>query len=127
MIKLKKSSCDENSKTPNCNTKQQNWNCDETQKFKLWPNSKTQMMTKLKNANCDKTQKPQLWQNLKTHVLTKTQIVKNSNYDKNWNYDKTQIVTHLIMIDLCSTVFRPMSRQCRPINLIFNQHIESWL
>ena len=46
--------------------------CYNAQKLKLWPNSKTQIVTKLKktqivtklkNSNCDKTQKLKLWQN----------------------------------------------------------------
>ena len=47
------------------------WNCDKTQKLKLWP--------KLNKSNCDKTQKDKLWQNSKTQILTK---IKNSICDK---------------------------------------------
>ena len=62
---------------------------DQTQKFKLQQNSKTQIVTKLKNANCDKTQKFKLWQNSKTQIVTK---LKNFNCDKT---QKTQIKTKL--------------------------------
>ena len=51
-------------------------NCDDTQKHKLWWNSKTQVMMKLKNSNCDKTQKQKLSQNSKTQMATK---LKNEN------------------------------------------------
>ena len=52
--------------------KLKNLKCDETQKLKLWLNSKIQKAMKLKNSNCD---------------LTKKLIViklKNSNCDKTW-------------------------------------------
>ena len=52
----------QNSKTRNV-TKLKNWNCDKTQKFKLWHNSKTE--------NCYKSQKLQLWKNSKTQIVTK--------------------------------------------------------
>ena len=45
--------------------------CDKTQTFKLWWNTKTQIVTNLKNTNCEKT--------LKTQILTK---LKNSNCDQ---------------------------------------------
>ena len=45
----------------------ENWSCDQTQKLKLWPNSKTKIVTKLKNLNCDKTQ-----------FLTKKSFCKNN-------------------------------------------------
>ena len=65
-----------------------NSNCDKTQNYKLWKNSKTQFMKKLINSICDKTQNHQLWQNSKTPIVTK---LKNTNFD-NW---KSQIVTKL--------------------------------
>ena len=52
-------------------------------------------MAKLKNSNCDKTKKYKLWQNSKTQIVTilqKTQIVTKL---KNSNYDQTQIVAKL--------------------------------
>ena len=74
-------------KTQNCGKKLDNSNCDETQKLKLWQNSKilivtklkTQIVTKLKNwncyksqkLNCDKTQKLKMWPNYKTEIVTK--------------------------------------------------------
>ena len=39
----------------------QNSKCD---KLKMWPNSKTQIVTKQKKLNCDKTQKLKVWQNI---------------------------------------------------------------
>ena len=69
-------------------------NCDETQKFKLWSNSKTQFViklkTKLKKSN-----------GYKTKILTKLKLLQNSNCDKtqtltksnNSKCDQTQIVT----------------------------------
>ena len=57
---------------------------DRTQKFKWWPDSKTEMGTYLKlwqDSNCDKTQnvtKFKLWQNLRTQIMTKL---------KNWSCD----------------------------------------
>ena len=65
------------------------WNCEKSQKIKLWQNSKTRIMTKLKKLNCDKTQKLKLWQNSKTQIVTK---LKNSNCDKT---KKNQIATKL--------------------------------
>ena len=80
-----------------------NLNCDETQKLKLWWNSKTQILMKLKNSNCDETKKTQIvmklkksncdeTQQLKLRWNSKTQIMmklKNSNCDwtKNSNFD----------------------------------------
>ena len=68
-------------------TKLKNLNWDNTHKFKLWQNWKTQIVTKLKNSYRDKTQKSKrdktpklkLWKNWKTQIETK---LKNSNYDK---------------------------------------------
>ena len=57
-----------------------NSNCDESQKFKLWWNSTTQIVMKLKNSLCDETQKLKFWK------------LKNSNYDKT---NKTLVVTKL--------------------------------
>ena len=34
-------------------TKLKKSNCDKTQKIKLWPNSKTQILTKLSSDSCD--------------------------------------------------------------------------
>ena len=51
----------------------QNSNCDETQKLKLWLNSKTQIVMKLIKPNCDdsqdETQKLKLWCNPKTQIV----------------------------------------------------------
>ena len=55
MVKLKNSNSD----------KIQILNCDETQKLKLWWNSKTQVMMKLKNSNCDETPKTKTKMTLK--------------------------------------------------------------
>ena len=61
-------------------TTPRNSNCDKTQKLKLWPNSKTWIvtkqnkiffLTKLENLICDKTQKLKLWQNSRTEIVTK--------------------------------------------------------
>ena len=49
--------------------KLKNFSCDETEKFKLWLNSKTEIVMKHKNEivmkpnnwNCDETQKIKLW------------------------------------------------------------------
>ena len=78
--------------------KKLNSSCGQNQKLKLWPNSKTQMVTKVKNSNRDKTLKKKLlWQK------GKTQIKKKSNCDitkKNSNFDitkKTQNVTVVIV------------------------------
>ena len=88
------------------------------QKLKLWPNSKTQILTKLKklkfggknqNLNCEKTkiltklEKLNLWQNQilrkqKNQILTK---LKKSNCDESfkkilfWQNSKTQNMTQL--------------------------------
>ena len=80
-------------------TKLKNLKLYQTQELKLWPNSKTQLMSKLKknniftklkncdncdkikkkNSNCDQTQKLKLWQNSNTQIVTE---LKNSNFDK---------------------------------------------
>ena len=60
-----------------------NSNCFETQKLKLWQNSKIQIVMKLKNSNGDKTEKLKLWPNWKTQIVTKL----------NSNCEKTQIMT----------------------------------
>ena len=65
-------------------------------KLKLWPNSKTQIMTKLKK-NCNKTIQLKLWQN------------SNSYCDKNpkiklWQNLKTQIVTVVLVIEVTVAV-----------------------
>ena len=60
-----------------------NSNCDfypklksnETQKLKLWLNSRTQILMKLKSSNYDETQEHELGWNSKTQIV-KTQIVK---------------------------------------------------
>ena len=57
-------------------------------------------MTKLNNTICDKTQKFKLWKNSKTQIVTKfkkTQIVTKL---KNLICDKTQIVTKLEKLKL---------------------------
>ena len=70
-------------------TKLKNWNGDKTQrtdvvtkKIKLWPTSKTQIVTKPKNSNCDKTQKRKLWQKSKTLIVTKLELWQISIYEK---------------------------------------------
>ena len=62
--------------------KLKNSNCDESQKLKLWWNSK------LKITNGDTTQRLKLWQNSKTQIVgQKTQKLKMS---LTWNCDKTR-------------------------------------
>ena len=92
-----------------------NW--DKTQKLKLWPNSKAQIVTKLSSDSCERSDRSDSFESsvsskrkhflffssLKSSQNTKTKIVtklKNSNFDKtqtqivtrlkNSNYDKTQ-------------------------------------
>ena len=85
--------------------KLKNSNGDETQKLKLWSNSKTQILIKknlktwivmkLKNSNCDETQNLKLWQNSKAQIMTK---LLNSNCDKlktQSNRDKTNFTKKL--------------------------------
>ena len=66
-----------------------NSNCDKTQTFKLWQNSKTQIVTELK--------KNKLWQNTKTQIVTKFKNSKwkeiNSNCER--EKKKTQIAKKL--------------------------------
>ena len=65
--------------------------CDNTQKLKLWPNSKLQIMRNLKDSNCDKTQKYNcdqtnfflFWQNSKTQISDK--ILKPKFWKKKKN------------------------------------------
>ena len=77
-------------------------NCEETQKLKVWENSKSAILTKLKNSNCDKAQKLRLWQNfnlnsykpqkLKLWKMQKQKLWQNSTL-KLWlnsNIDKTK-------------------------------------
>ena len=65
--------------------------CDE--KLNKNPNGdeieKNQIVMKCKNSKCDETQKPKLWWNSKTQVVMKR---KNSNWDetKNPNCNETQ-------------------------------------
>ena len=71
------------------------------QQIELWQNSKTQIVTRPINSICDnsktqigkKTLKLQLWKILKLWQNSKTQIgdkkLKNWNFDKNPNCDKT--------------------------------------
>ena len=69
-------------------------NCDETQKFKLWWNSKTQIVMKLKmgtkiikkkmvtkiiKKKWWQIHKLKLWQNLKTQIVTKLKFWQSSN------------------------------------------------
>ena len=82
------SDCSDSSDSSNSS---ENSNCDETQKLKLWQNSKTQtvtkcditqklqIVTKLKNSNYDKTQKLKLWQNSKNQIVT--YFSKNNQLD----------------------------------------------
>ena len=51
---------------------------DETQKLKLWWNSKIQIVMKLKKINCDEL-KTQMWWKSKTSILMK---LKKSNCDE---------------------------------------------
>ena len=75
-----------------------NSNCDETQKIKLWWNSKTQTVMKFKKSYCDETQKLKFWQNLKlklcpnskTQILTKLKFWQNSNCEKKINNSKCE-------------------------------------
>ena len=78
--------------------KLENLNFEKKLKFKLWQDSKTQIVIKLKNKKYDKTRKKiKLWKNTKTQIVPK---LKNSNCDnsktqivrklKNLNGDKTQ-------------------------------------
>ena len=76
-------------------TKLKNTNCDKTQQFKWWQNSKLNLW-QLKNSNWDKTQKLKLWQN----QYKKRGKIENTNCDKTlklklWQKSKTQIVTKL--------------------------------
>ena len=75
--------------------KPSNW--QETQKLKMWQNSKTQIVTKLKTSNCDKTQKIQFETKLKSTNCDKSQKLKlwQNKKLKLWqlkksNCDKTQ-------------------------------------
>ena len=61
----------------------------ETQKLKLWQNSKTPIVTNLKNLIYDETQKLTLWQNSLIQIVTK---LKNSNCD---HTQKLNIVTKI--------------------------------
>ena len=104
MIKLKILNCDE---TQNL-IYLKNSNCDHTEKFKLWWNSKTQIVMKLKtqivmtlktsncdktlNSNCNKTQKLKFCQNSKTQIVTKLKLWQKSNCEKK---SITQNVTKL--------------------------------
>ena len=58
----------------------------QTQKLKLWQNSKTQYLTKLKNSNCNKTWKLKQWKNQKKSNCDN----KNSNCDKNQKLELQQ-------------------------------------
>ena len=61
MAKQKKPQSVTKPKTQICKEKEEKKvKCDNTQKLKLWQNSKSQIMTKLNNSNCD-----YLWQILK--------------------------------------------------------------
>ena len=112
MIKLKNPNCDKilNEMV----TKLQNSKCDnnqivtklelrlwQTQKLKLWLNSKTQIgsktqiVMKFNNSNWDETKKLKCWQNSQTQIVTK---LKKSNCEsklKMWREKnlKTQNVT----------------------------------
>ena len=85
-------------------------NCDETQKLKIWWNSKTKIVMKLKNSSCDETknsncnetQKSKLWGNSKTEIVRKLrnwngEKIQNSNCDET---QKTQIVMKIKKINL---------------------------
>ena len=71
-----------------------NSNCDETQKIKLWWNSKTQIVMKLQNSNCDETQKLKLWWNSKTQIVMK---LKNSKCDKTQKLKLWAIISFSIL------------------------------
>ena len=85
-------------------TKLKNGHFDKTQKLKLFPNSRSQILTKLKNRICDKTDKSnldktQIVRKLKNSNCEKT-IKKKTNWDKtktlNWQQtSKTQVETKL--------------------------------
>ena len=57
----------------------------------MWWHSKTQIVIKFKNSNCDETQKVKLWINSRTQIVTK----KEEKKWQNSNCDKTQNVTKL--------------------------------
>ena len=72
-------------------TKLKNTNCDKTQKLKLGPNSKTQIVTKLNNSNIkEEKNKKKIVTKLKKSNCDKTQILKLGQNSKNINCDKTQ-------------------------------------
>ena len=88
----------QNSETENV-TKLKNSKCGKTQKFKMWPNSKTQMgqHSKIlmwqnpKTKNVKKLKKIKMWQNSKK-IVTKVIRLDYERRKKlrNWNCDKTQ-------------------------------------
>ena len=43
----------------------------------MWQNSKTQIVTKIKKINCDKTQKLKILPNSKTQIVTEPGVNKN--------------------------------------------------
>ena len=70
----------QNSRTQNV-TKLKNSKCDNAQKLKMRPNSKTQKFNKTKKKYIyNKTKELKLWQNVLAKIVTKL---------RNWNCDKT--------------------------------------
>ena len=117
-------------KNSNCD-KLKNSNCDKTWKHKLWPDSKTQIVTtqKLKlwqnwkfklwgnsNTNPDKTQKLKLWHNFKNSNCYKTQKLKlwhNSKCDKNQKlkfWQKLKTLTIVIVTVVTVVIATPFSK-----------------
>ena len=84
VTKLKNTNCD---KTKKKLWQLKNTNCDHSKtqivtklkKFKLWQNSKFQIVTNPYPSNCDKTPKLKLWQNLKINIVTKLQNSKGQH------------------------------------------------
>ena len=71
--------------------------CDKTQKLKLWPHLKTQIVTKHKK-NCDKSKKIKLWQNLKPQILTQLKI-SNSDKTKKINCDSSIVTVVTVAVE----------------------------
>ena len=64
-------------------TKLKNTNCEKTQKLKLLPNSKTQMLTKLSSDSCDSSDSSDSSDNSDIFFVLKIVAkLKNSNCDK---------------------------------------------
>ena len=96
VMKLKKPKLGWNSKTQKSDQSQKlklwldskfklGWN----PKTQFWWNSKTQIVIKLKTSNCDKTQRVKYWWNLKTQIVMKLNH-SNCAETQKFNCDETQ-------------------------------------